>query len=268
MVRMSSDVHSDLAEELLAAFDHCDQIAPLSDSHDLDLTDAYKISRAIADRRVARGERIVGSKIGFTNRSLWPVYGVEAPMWAPMYDTSVAAFPPDGVVTLPRLAEPRIEPEIAFKFAQAPSGDMDLATLAGTIEWMAHGIEIVTSPFPKWQFKLVDCTAAQALHGCFWYGTPRPMPDDVATLETFTLKMEGPRGGLHGHATDVLDGPLHALRYLLKELDRMPGTERIQAGDIVTTGTLTDAGPVSPGETWTTELSGIDLPGLSIHFKA
>jgi 2-oxo-3-hexenedioate decarboxylase len=40
----------------------------------------------------------------------------------------------------------------------------------------------------------------------------------------------------------------------------------VQAGEIVTTGTLTAARPVSPGETWATRLDGIDLPGLSMTF--
>jgi len=41
----------------------------------------------------------------------------------------------------------------------------------------------------------------------------------------------------------------------------------VQAGEIVTTGTLTAALPVSPGQTWTTVIEGIDLSGLSITFE-
>jgi 2-keto-4-pentenoate hydratase len=43
--------------------------------------------------------------------------------------------------------------------------------------------------------------------------------------------------------------------------------EPIQAGEIVTTGTLTPALPIRTGETWTTNLSGIDLPGLTLHVE-
>ncbi|MEL7116840.1 MAG: hypothetical protein AAGP08_14885, partial [Pseudomonadota bacterium] len=184
------------------------------------------------------------------------------PMWAPMYDSTVAPLPDDGLVTLPNVAEPRIEPEIAFCFGDAPRADMTLAQVAGTIEWMAHGFEIVTSPFPNWTFRLADCTAAQALHGCFWYGPSRPLPKDLSVLETFSLTLHGPRGVMQGQAADVLDGPLHALMHLIRGLDATGA--RLKPGDIVTTGTLTDAGPVAPGETWTTELSGVDVPGLSI----
>ena len=41
----------------------------------------------------------------------------------------------------------------------------------------------------------------------------------------------------------------------------------LAAAELVSTGTLTDAHPVSPGELWGTELNGLPLPGLTIRFK-
>ena len=39
---------------------------------------------------------MVGRKIGFTNRGIWPLYGVDAPMWAPLFDrTWDYTFPRD-----------------------------------------------------------------------------------------------------------------------------------------------------------------------------
>ncbi len=38
---------------------------------------------------MARGERPVGRKIGFTNRTIWAEYGVYAPIWGDMYDTTL-----------------------------------------------------------------------------------------------------------------------------------------------------------------------------------
>ena len=40
----------------------------------------------------------------------------------------------------------------------------------------------------------------------------------------------------------------------------------LAAGEIVTTGTLTRALPVSGGETWTTELTGVGLDGICVGF--
>jgi 2-oxo-3-hexenedioate decarboxylase len=45
-----------------------------------------------------------------------------------------------------------------------------------------------------------------------------------------------------------------------------PEAPPLAAGEIVSTGTLTDAHPVAPGEIWRTEISGIPLRGLTLSF--
>jgi 2-keto-4-pentenoate hydratase len=64
----------------------------------------------------------------------------------------------------------------------------------------------------------------------------------------------------------VLDTPLLAFAHLAEMLGEQTRFAPVQAGEIVTTGTLTPARPVAIGETWATVLDGIDLPGLSITF--
>jgi len=47
-----------------------------------------------------------------------------------------------------------------------------------------------------------------------------------------------------------------------KQSDAAP----LAAGELISTGTLTDAHPVAPGETWSTEIRGIGLEGLEVTF--
>jgi 2-keto-4-pentenoate hydratase len=70
----------------------------------------------------------------------------------------------------------------------------------------------------------------------------------------------------HGRATDVLDGPVPALRHLVDLLARDRSNPPLAAGEIVTTGTLTRALPVSSGETWETDLMGVGLAGIGVRF--
>ena len=46
-----------------------------------------------------------------------------------------------------------------------------------------------------------------------------------------------------------------------------PANPPLAAGEIVTTGTLTRALPVAPGETWHTELQGVGLEGIEVKFS-
>jgi 2-keto-4-pentenoate hydratase len=87
------------------------------------------------------------------------------------------------------------------------------------------------------------------------------------TLSTFEIDLK--RDGTvvdHGRATNVLGGPVSALRYLIDMLARDQVNPPLAAGEIITTGTLTRALPVSAGETWTTKLTGVAFDGICVRF--
>jgi 2-oxo-3-hexenedioate decarboxylase len=91
--------------------------------------------------------------------------------------------------------------------------------------------------------------------------------DGGRTLSTFEIDLK--RDGMfvdHGIATNVLGGPVSALRHLVDLLARDQVNPPLAAGEIVTTGTLTRALPVSAGETWTAELMGVALNGICVRF--
>jgi 2-oxo-3-hexenedioate decarboxylase len=69
-----------------------------------------------------------------------------------------------------------------------------------------------------------------------------------------------------GVGANVLDSPLLALAYFVEVLAKQPGAEPLRPGELVTTGTLTDAHPVAPGETWSTAIDGLPLPGNAVTF--
>ena len=63
----------------------------------------------------------VGRKIGFTNRAIWPKYGVYQPIWGTVYDsTLIVSENGKASVPLAGLLHPRIEPEICFKLRYTP----------------------------------------------------------------------------------------------------------------------------------------------------
>jgi 2-keto-4-pentenoate hydratase len=61
--------------------------------------------------------------------------------------------------------------------------------------------------------------------------------------------------------------PLLAVAHLINVIAKQPYALPLQAGEIVTTGTLTAALPINAGQIWTTKLDGIALPGLSVSFE-
>lgn len=263
-----------IAAEALAILGTGRQITPFSSRYrDFDLGEAYRVTAELRRLREARGERVVGRKIGFTNRTIWHEYAVYAPMWGYVYDRTIhrLADMGDGV-PLAALSEPRLEPEVMFRFASPPSPDMDEAGLLGCIEWVSHGFEIVQSIFPAWRFAAADTVAAYGLHGALFVGKTHPVAGRrdywLKHLATFEIDLtQDGRVADHGRAANVLDGPLTALRHLLALLADDRENPPLAAGEIVTTGTLTRALPIAAGQSWSTRPSGIDLDPASIRFR-
>ena len=67
-----------------------------------------------------------------------------------------------------------------------------------------------------------------------------------------------------GVGSNALGSPIKALGFLIEVLESQSWADPLQAGEIITTGTLTSLPYISSGETWTVNVSGIDLPSLSI----
>lgn len=262
-----------VAREVLAAIDAPRQI-PLFSERDpeLDLGRAYAVTAELRRLRTQRGERQIGRKIGFTNRNMWAKFNVSAPVWGDMYDTTVQDLLSPGTLSLSRFVEPRIEPEIVFKLSADIGPEIDEAGMLGAIEWVAHGFEIVQSIYPGWRFRGVDTIAANGVHGALLVGRPHPIASLATTniaealaLFDVILSCDG-KPVDHGKGANVLGGPLSALRHLVEVLATDSVNPPLRAGEIVTTGTLTLAFPVAPGQTWTSEIVGLPLEGLKLAF--
>lgn len=256
-----------LARELISVHETPREVPPFSTSHPgLTAEAGYAAAQALHEHRVAAGWRRVGRKIGFTNRTLWTRYGVHEPIWGTVYDRTLIRAPHNSArVPLRGLVNPRIEPEICFGLRAAPRG----GDLLDCIEWIAHSIEIVQCHHPDWKLALPDSTADNGLHGRLIVGAPLPPPGNVEALLP-AVAVELYRGETlvdRGLGANVLDSPLKALAHLVALLARQRSAPALEAGEIVTTGVITDAHPVRPGETWSTRVSGLAVPGLTIEFQ-
>jgi 2-oxo-3-hexenedioate decarboxylase len=272
------------SELLLDAGDRARTFAPGDYLRLRDLARAEMLQTGIAVARIARGERAVGYKIGFTNRSIWPLYGVFHPIWGPVWNTTLrsdagarATTETDDAaecapidVDLSRFAQPRLEPEIVIGLRTTPRAPTPEAVFEAA-DWFAHGFEIVQCPYPEWRFTAAEAVAAQSLHGALLVGPRRPIRtlgcEAAAAIEALaTLGVELHRDGAavaHGHGRDALDGPLHAIAHLAHEMSLRGHS--IEPGAVITTGTLTDAQPLFVGQQWTSRIEGVELSGLAIR---
>lgn len=230
-----------------------------SDAVGFDLPTAYQSALAVRKLRIARGEIPRGFKIGFTNRNIWSRYNVYAPIWGTVYDTTLSFCEGAGAISVMNSSQPRIEPEAVFGMKSTPVLDASLDDLFDSIEWIAPGFEIVQSHLPNWKFKAPDSVADGGLHAHLLVGRRIPLGTIAASASELDTILAGTQVSLmkgdqivdNGFGANVLDSPLRALHYFLTELRRCPNAPDLGRGDVVTTGTWTDAWPVSPGDNWT-----------------
>ena len=259
------------AQNLLGALDAAACVErPTLHDRQFDLAAAFAVGERLRQLRVARGERPLGWKIGFTNRTIWDRYGVHAPIWGPVWDSTVSDLAAGrGSTNLRGLCQPRLEPEIVFGFRAPPSASMNEAALRACIEWVAHGFEIVHTHFTDWRFAAADTVADFALHGRLFIGPRLPFDGKPGWAgELAALRVELLRDGEvvdRGIGANVLDGPLAALRTWIAAMAEHTPQWRVAAGEVVTTGTITDAWPLAPGQRWQTRLSDDRLTGLALE---
>jgi 2-oxo-3-hexenedioate decarboxylase len=235
-----------------------------------DLAAAYAVEAELTRLRRGAGHTTVGRKVGYANKAVWRTLKLQTLVWANMYDDTVQFSSRE--LSMSALRSPRIEPEIVVKLKAAPQGSDAAAVLAAT-EWIALGFEIVDCPYPDWKFQPADFVASFGLHAALFVGEPRAVAaGDVDTLAgqlaAFTVRLKKD-GGLveEGAGKNALKSPALCVGELATAIANQPGQEPLGAGELVSTGTLTNPQPIAAGETWTAEADGIDLPGPTLHIR-
>ncbi len=266
-----------IAQELLAALDAGTTIPSILARHPgFGWDEGYAVSAQLLGLRRARGERTVGRKIGFTNRNIWAEYGATSPIWAHVYDRTLQrAADHRATVSVRGSVQPRLEPEIAFGMKTGlAAGVDDPRKMLDAIEWFAPSFEIVDCHLAAWKFHSAESAADFALHWRLIVGTPTVIREsDKAALVNqlhdcqVTLKKDGVVAD-RGVGANALGHPASALAHLATVLSRQPYFEPLAAGEIITTGTLTAAMPIKPGEVWTSEYAGLPVTGLTLQFTS
>jgi 2-oxo-3-hexenedioate decarboxylase len=265
---------SQIANEAMTLLRAGRQVATFSSRFpDLSLRDAYEVAAKVRAMRCARGEKVVGRKIGFTNRSVWSGYGISGPIWNYMFDSTVGDMSENGeAYSLAGLTEPRIEPEIILHLASVPDIHMSDDELACCVDWIALGFEIVYSIFPDWKFSAADAVAAYGVHASLLIGDRHVISENPAVwaeqLSSFTITIERGDGLVRsGGGANVLGSPFKALRFLVDEIAGNPSSDPLRAGELITTGTLTEAMPAVSGEAWVTHVRGISIEPQRLQFR-
>jgi 2-keto-4-pentenoate hydratase len=253
----SSALIRSIAERLDLAARTRQPIAPISESEGItDTETAYAIQTQWTSMRLARGEKIVGRKIGLTSPAVQQQLGVGEPDYGTLWESSYYEAR-NGSVTIPAsdFIQPRIEGEVAFLIGK-PLREKSITPeqiLAAT-EACALGIEIVDSRIANWKIKLVDTIADNASYGGFTLGPwDKHMRDaDLGALE-MRISQNGAAAG-QGLGSAVLGNPARSAAWLANKL--LEFGVSLQPGDVVISGAFMKMLSFGAGDEFVFSLSG------------
>ena len=220
----------------------------------------YRIQEANLEQRLARGETVVGVKLGLTSEAKQRRMGVYAPFVAWLTDDMVMNL--GDPVPQHKLIHPRIEPEIVFVMKdrlEGPGVTRESAMAAvGTI---AGGAEVIDSRYRNFRFRAGDVIADNASSGAYVVIDRTVTPDEIDLLvEKVDVSVDG-RLQYSGTGEDVQGHPGEALALAANDLARRG--KAIEAGWVVLTGGITDAVFAPPGST--VEVRFASLGGVTIE---
>ena len=253
---MTVDVIERFSSELWRAQMELDPIEPLTERvPGLTVEDAYRISLAVLDRRLAGGESVVGKKIGLTSEAVQEALNVDEPDYGFITDAMVCSSG-DTVNIARDLIRPRIEGEIAFRLSRdlAGPGVTGAEVLAAT-EGLAACFEIVDSRIRDWRIRIQDTVADNASCGMVVLGDHWVKPGAV---DLAACKMTVANNGVEvatGTGTTALGSPADCVAWLANALSEFGA--RLKAGEIILSGSLVPLQPVNAGDRLSVEVEGI-----------
>lgn len=217
-------------------------IAQLSDRRRLTPEDGYAVQAASIARRLARGEKRIGVKMGFTSRAKMAQMGIDDMIWGRLTDGMIVED--GGEISLGGYVHPRAEPEIAFLLKKGLTAPATAAEALAAVEAVAPAIEIIDSRYRNFRFSLADVVADNCSSSGVVVGAWRSPERDLTNLGMI-LEIDG-RPRQIGSSAALLGDPVRSL-VAAARLSSAAG-EPLQPGWIVMAGGATAAEALSPGD--------------------
>lgn len=232
-------------------------IPQLTESGPLGIEEAYAVQALSLERRFARGERLVGVKMGLTSRAKMIQVGVNEPVWGRL--TDAMRLEEGGSLSKRRYVHPRIEPEISFLLKKDLSGVVSAIEALSAVEAIAPAMEVIDSRYRNFKFALPDVIADNSSSSGFVVGNWARPDVDVANLG-IVVEVNG-RPAQIGSTAAILGHPIRSLVMAARLAAPMGG---LKAGWIVLAGGATAAHALSVGDYVRTTTQGLSSVAIKV----
>lgn len=218
---------------------------------DLTIDDAYRIQTAWLDLRRARGEVLVGHKIGLTSRAMQVAMNITTPDSGFLTDAMV--FAPNTTLAAADFCDPKVEVELAFVLAEDLSGaDLTIGDVLDATQYVTPAVELIAArsfrkdPQSGRTRTVIDTISDNAADGGIISGGHAIDPHDVDLRWITALAY---RNGIieeTGVAAGVLDHPARGIVWLARRYHEQGLS--LKAGQSILAGSFTRPIDVREGD--------------------
>lgn len=258
---LSETERNQAVEQLLTAEAKREPVVQLSTTWPhITIEDSYAIQKAVTDRKVAGGARVIGHKVGLTSKAMQRSSQIDEPDYGHLLDSMLIA---DGATV--RHADycvPRVELELAFVLGAPLKGPgIGLLDVLRATEYVVPSIEIIDARVQNPR-KIYDTVADNgAAAGIVLGGRPiGPMDVDLCWIGGAMYRNTDIEET--GLAIGVLGNPAMGIAWLANKVGEH-GTV-LEPGHIVLSGSFIRPVWAEPGDTLRAEFG--ELGSVSVQF--
>lgn len=239
-------------------------IAPLTETYPgFGEAEAYAVQDLVAKHHLNQGAKLVGYKVGLTSKEAQKHFGVFEPDYGHLFDTMVVSD--DGEMRASELIQAKIEGEIAFVMGRDLSGPgVTVVEAMRAVDFVTASLEIVDSRIRDWKIRAADTIADNGSSSRFVLSGKKTRLEEVDLPYCGMALWKNGEVELTAAGSAVMGNPLHAVVFLANLLGRHG--RKLEAGQIVLSGSLGGMVKVQPGEWYRCEI--LKLGKCQVRFHA
>lgn len=200
---------------------------------DLSIQESYAVQDKVTEKKIAKGESVIGYKVGCTSSAIQSQFGLDEPIFGRLFWPHI--FKDGEELNWKSYKNCAIEPEMIFKISKDLKGEnLPDDVLIKAIEYISPGIELHNFKFWYMPPTLQELVCSNGLHAGLIVGDNKISPENLSFKSEWFKVFEYDKITTEAIASEIMGGPLYSLRWLIEELTKQ--NKMLKAGSIVIPG--------------------------------
>lgn len=203
----------------------------------LTISEAYQVQNQVCEKRIARGESVVGYKVGCTSRAIRSQLGLAEPISARLFAPHVTGG--RTAIDWTAYCHCAIEPEMVLRIGQDLCGtDLSDEELIQSISYVSPGIELHDYTFWHQPPTAQELICSGGIHAGLIVGDTKVSPRALTFGRENFFVYQNNELVASARADEIMGGPLESLRWLVNFLSS--NDEVLKKGMLVIPGSPTE----------------------------